>query len=154
MQSTPESLFRMNTTGSNISVGGASSFWVETPRIRRTSERLNVARPRPGFGLVKPFDCCHSDELTSSLGDLGRATFRPSDLFNRLRKKLFHPISVDVGEPKVSSTIPIDQFFVVETQQVEHRGVQVMQVDSAICLLYPSDAADEEERVRLVCSSL
>jgi len=38
---------------------------------------------------------------------------------------------MDVGQPEVSTAVTICQFLVVETQEVQHRGMQIVNVDLA-----------------------
>ena len=43
-----------------------------------------------------------------------------------------HHAAVNIGQTKVASGVPIRQFRVVQTEQVQHRGVQIMDVDSPL----------------------
>ena len=47
-------------------------------------------------------------------------------------EQLVHNLAVDVGQPEIPARETVSQLFVVETQQVQHRGVQVMYVDRVL----------------------
>src|SRR5258706_5331382 len=47
----------------------------------------------------------------------------------RLGHDGFDDASVDVGQAEVAAIVAIGQFFVVETEEPQNRGVQIMDVD-------------------------
>ncbi len=51
--------------------------------------------------------------------------------FAGLRQNLLHDIAVHVGQPVVAAGVAVGEPLVVEAQQVQHRGVQVVDVDAA-----------------------
>jgi hypothetical protein len=49
-----------------------------------------------------------------------------------LHEDVVDDVAEHVGQSEISTGIPIGQFFVVETEQVQHGGVQVVAVDFAV----------------------
>ena len=55
-----------------------------------------------------------------------------TEIFVPLSQNFFHDLSVDVGETEVSSLEAVGELFVVEAEEVEEGGVEVVDVDFAV----------------------
>src|SRR5437870_8975373 len=49
---------------------------------------------------------------------------------SRLCQQFLHELSVDVGEPEIAALEAISEFGVVKAEEVQQRGVQVVDVDT------------------------
>ena len=103
---------------------------------RRRSPRRN-ANVEQGEGMIQPM---RSLGVVEKGGQAPRAaTFRSaksdaagsqSPFFNRpLRDQLLHHLAVHVGQAEVAAGVAVGELLVVEAQQVQDRGVQVVDVD-------------------------
>ncbi|MFT6576443.1 MAG: hypothetical protein ACJA16_004652 [Akkermansiaceae bacterium] len=63
-------------------------------------------------------------EHRDCLSDAGSVPHRKA-----LRDDIVHHLSVDIGETEIPSTISISERLMIESEQVEHRRVQVVEVD-------------------------
>ncbi len=60
------------------------------------------------------------------------------------RQHLFHHIPMYIRQPEVASGVAVGETFVVESEQVQHRRVQVMDVDFVLhCFVVVSRAVVE-----------
>ena len=55
--------------------------------------------------------------------------FDPGTASRMLRQDVVDDVAVDIGQPEVAAAVAISQTLVVESDQVQNRGVQVMDVD-------------------------
>ncbi len=55
-----------------------------------------------------------------------------SRALRQLRKQLLHHLAADVGQPEVAALEAIGQLEMVEAEQVQDRGLQVVDVDSVL----------------------
>lgn len=46
-----------------------------------------------------------------------------------LRQQIFYHFAVDIGQTEVSTSISVGEIFVIETEQVENGGVEIVDVD-------------------------
>ena len=56
---------------------------------------------------------------------------------NSLRHDLLDNPTVNIGQPKISTCIPISQLLVIEPQQVQQRCVQIMHMNLVLDRLVP-----------------
>ena len=55
----------------------------------------------------------------------------PIAIASSLGDEIMDDVSVDVGQPEISSLVPVRQFSVVNSEQMENGGIQVMNVHRA-----------------------
>ena len=84
-----------------------------------------------------------------------------------LRQNVVDDVAVDIGQPEVAAAVAISQTFVVESDQVQNRGVQVMDVDLVLgdvkaelvggtiscSRLHPSSGQPHRKGVRMMISA-
>ena len=60
----------------------------------------------------------------------------PGDGFakpNSALEKIVDDVSMNVGQSKVSSGVSICQSFMIDSQQMQNRGVEIMHVNAVLC---------------------